>query len=313
MSPPPAPKWPSRAAQANRLSTVLASFAESRRPLPGVASEAARTTLVMQMVASIRRLEYTEILLKRSIDLARADPGNGHFDPERAAILHMQAGRIDEAAWLVFLATHFGKHPRHGWRMLQDVYSGLGTRPWTWERVSRSPAAFRVWLTKHNRKIGGSFGNHRKYESINGDRPGGTGAVVESYVAWVGPTRSHRQRFADLIRESGNDPNAIFEHFYRAMVVARFGRLGKFDFLCMLGRIGLAPILPGRAYLKGATGPLRGARLLFGGDPEAQLQEPFLEALLIDLDGDLQVGMQVIEDSLCNWQKSPTSFIHFKG
>ena len=308
-----APRWPSRAALANRLSAALVSFAASRRPLPGVASTPARETLAMQMVASVRRIEHTEVVLKRPIDPARADPASDLFDPERAAILHMRSGRTDEAIWLVFLAIHFGKHPRHGWRMVRDVYSGLGGTPWTWDRVSGSPVAFRAWLAANGDRIGGSFGNHRKYESNNGDRPSGTGAVVASYVAWIGPTRSHARHFAGLVREGGNDPNAIFEHFYRCMAVARFGRLGKFDFLCLLGRLGLAPIAPGRAYLKGATGPLRGARLLFGGDAEAPLREPVLEDLLVELDGDLQVGMQVMEDSLCNWQKSPTKFIHFKG
>lgn len=313
MSPSFAPKWPSRASLASRLSVALASFAASRRALPGVASVAAKQALVMQMVASIRRLEYTEIILNRPIDPARADPASVLFDPERAAILHMRAGRTDEAIWLVFLATHFGKHPRHGWRMLQDVYSGLGYAPWTWDAICQSPEAFKAWLSDHANTVGGGFGSHRKYESINGDRPSGTGAVVESYVRWIGPACSHQQRFADLVRSGGNDPNSIFEHFYRSMTVARFGRLGRFDFLCMIGRLGLVPISPGRAYLKGATGPLRGGRLLFGGDPEAPLLEAYLEDLLIELDGDLEVGMQVIEDSLCNWQKSPDEFIHFKG
>lgn len=288
------------------------SFA-TRKPLPGIATVAARETLVRQMVASVRRLEYTEIFLKRPIDPGRADPACDMFDPERAAILHMRAGRTDEAVWLIFLATHFGKHPRHGWRLLRDVYSGLGSSLWTWERVSTSPPSFRAWLAEHGGDVGGSFGNHRKYESINGDRPSGTGAVIESYVAWIGPTRSHQARFAELVRQGGNDPEVIFGHFYESMAVARFGRLARFDFLCMLGRLGLAPISPGKAYLKGATGPLRGARLLVGGDPVALLRESCLEDLLVELDGDLQIGMQVMEDSLCNWQKSPTSFVHFKG
>ncbi len=312
MSTPP-PLWPSRAALATRLSSTLMSFPAKRAPLPGIATAAARESLVMQMVASVRRLEYTEILLKRPIDPGRADPASDLFDPERAAILHMRAGRMDEAVWLVFLATHFGKHPRQGWRRLRDVYSGLGASAWTWEKVSASPASFRAWLVKHGGAIGGSFGNHRKYESINGDRPSGTGAVIESYAAWVGPHRSHQIRFAELVHQGGNDPEVIFAHFYQSMRVARVGRLAKFDFLCMLGRLGLAPISPGRAYLKGATGPLRGARLLFGGSPTASLRETALEDFLIDLDADLRVGMQVMEDSLCNWQKSPTSFVHFKG
>ena len=32
-----------------------------------------------------------------------------------------------------------------------------------------------------------------------------------------------------------------------------------------------------------------------------------------DLDLRLQVGMQVFEDALCNWQKSPVHFEHFRG
>ena len=103
-----AAKWPTRAMLANRLCGSLTSFGTFRRPLPGVASDAARDTLVMQMVASIRRFDYTEILLKRPIDPARADPSSGLFDPERAAILNMRAGRTDEAIWLIFFGWCIG-------------------------------------------------------------------------------------------------------------------------------------------------------------------------------------------------------------
>ena len=306
------PEWPSRARLSAQLSAGLRAFA-CGTALPGITAADERDTLVKQMVASARRLDYTDIILKRPIDPARADPSSNLFEPEKGAILLARAGQVDEAIWLIFLSIHFGRHPRHGWRMMRDVYSGLGGNFWTWDRVSRSPTAFRAWLTTNGNRIGGAFGNHRKYESINGDRSTGTGAAVASYVAWIGPSRSHASRFADLIRLGGNDPHSIFECFYKDMQVARFGRLGKFDFLCMVGRLGLAPITPGRAHLKGATGPLRGARMLFGGRPEAPLRDDYLEHLLCRLDGVLQVGMQVLEDSLCNWQKSPTKFIHFKG
>lgn len=305
--------WPTRRKTAERLVASLRDFSAARRPLPGVACNDARETLAMQMVASLRRLDHTKIMLDRTRDPDRANPNSDMFDPERAAILHARAGRIDEAVWLVFLATHFGKHPRWGWQRVRDVYSGLGDGIWTWDRVSRSPAQFRAWLIARRSEIGGAFGNHRKYESLNGNGSKGTGAVVESYLHWVGPHRSQAHRFAELVQAGGNHPHAIFDHFYNEMVVARFGRLGKFDFLSMLGRLNLAPIVPGSAYLHGATGPLRGARLLFGGDPEARLGEAVLEEWLQELDSVLQVGMQVVEDSLCNWQKSPKCFVHFRG
>jgi alpha-glutamyl/putrescinyl thymine pyrophosphorylase-like protein len=218
--------------------------------------------------------------------------------------------QIDEAFWLIFLATHFGKHPKHGWRRLQDVYSGLGSGTWTWQRTSANPAAFRSWLQKHGANVGGGFSNHRKYESLRTDSTKGTAAVVQSYIDWVGPSRSHAQRIGELVRAGGNHPQSIFDRVYNDMKVLRFGRLGKFDFLALVGRLDLAPISPGSAYLKGATGPLKGARLLFGS---ASTPESVLEDWLRDLDTKLGVGMQVMEDALCNWQKSPTQFVHFRG
>lgn len=305
--------WPKRKEAAERLEAELAGFSTNQRDLPGIADSRARATLAWQMVASIRRLDYISRLRERPISPERADPRSALFDPQRAAILHARDGRVDEAFWLTFLMTHFGKHAAHGWRRLQDVYSCLGTGIWSWERVSADPNAFRAWLRDNRSRIGGGFGNHRKYESLSADSAAGTAAVIEGYIEWVGPARSHAKFVGDLVRTGGNHPHTIFDHFYRSMSVTRFGRLGKFDFLALIGRLDLAPISPGSAYLKGATGPLRGARLLFGGKPTACLSEQDLESWLQELDAKLDVGMQVLEDSLCNWQKSPERFVHFRG
>jgi len=35
--------------------------------------------------------------------------------------------------------------------------------------------------------------------------------------------------------------------------------------------------------------------------------------MLDDLDADLCVGMEVMEDALCNWQKSPLQFVYYRG
>jgi hypothetical protein len=135
--------------------------------------------------------------------------------------------------------------------------------------------------------------------------------VVESFVRQYGPSPSGV--FAAIVRSTGNDPTRIFEVAYQRSTVARFGRLAKFDFLALLGRMELAPLTPGSAYLRGATGPLRGARLLIDGNPHSKRQAGELDSILQRLDQKLQVGMQVMEDSICNWQKSPRKFIHFRG
>jgi hypothetical protein len=138
----------------------------------------------------------------------------------------------------------------------------------------------------------------------------GTGAVVESYVRWVSPPRSHEQLVAEAIKRSNGDRRASFDDLYRSMhIVVRFGRLARFDYLAMLGKLGLALIQPGSPYLKGSSGPLRGARLLFGREESSAV----LDAWIAELDEHLDVGMQVLEDALCNWQKSPDRFVPFRG
>jgi hypothetical protein len=303
--------WPTRRQRLSRLDSGLLEFSKTDTALRGIDSDEARGALAMQMIASLRRLEYTAILKKRDIDPNRADPSSDMFNPERAALFHAANGNVDEAIWLVFLSIHFGKNGKHGWRMVRDVYSGLGTGLWTWARVSRNPRSFRRWLTNHRMNIGGAFGNHRKYETLDPDSNSSTASAIESFVGSCGPSPSNY--FANLVRAAGNDPHSIFDAAYKGLNIARFGRLAKFDFLALLGRMDLAPIAPGSAYLKGATGPLRGARLLVDGDSQSRTTAVQLDEILKRLDRILDVGMQVMEDSICNWQKSPRQFVHFRG
>jgi len=303
--------WPKRAARLAQLESGLLLFSQTDTALPGVKDKVAREALATQMIASLRRLDYTAILKNRDIDQSREDPASDLFDPERAAILQLRSGNVDEAIWLVFLSIQFGKHGKHGWQRLREVYSGLGSGKWTWARVSSQPGAFRQWLKANHQNIGGAFGNHRKYETLDPASKSSSAAVIESFVALCSPSPSGY--FAALTHSTGNDPAKIFDAAYRGLEIARFGRLAKFDFLCLLGRLDLAPIKPGSAYLRGATGPLRGARLLVDGNPNSQTKADDLDVILQRLDTVLNVGMQVMEDSICNWQKSPGKFVHFRG
>jgi hypothetical protein len=303
--------WPSRTARLDEIDKALAAFSQKNFPLKGINDTSARKTLAMQMIASLRRLEYTARLKDRDVHPDGANPESPLFDPERAALFHARAGNLDEAIWLIFLSVHFGKHKRHGWRMLAEVYSGLGTGLWTWERIRADPRAFRRWLKEHHDKIGGAFGNHRKYETINPNSPSSTARVVESFVDLTSPSPSGY--FGNLAHVVGNDPKEVFDTAYNELAIERFGRLAKFDFLCLLGRLDLAPVEPGSAYLRGSTGPLKGARLLLDGNPLSSTAIDEIETILRRLDATLTIGMQAMEDSLCNWQKNPREFIHFRG
>lgn len=301
---------------ASKFEQALIGFRYNGKPLPGLATPNNVAALVAQLVESEHRVRYVSRIADRPISPRRSDPKDNLFDPLRAAILHMRAGRADEAFWLVFLFVHFGKNLKHGYGLLRAIYGAFDEQfIWTWEKYSKNPDDFSLWfhdrlprieLVRNRLK----FGNHRKYESIYHIE-----RVFESYLSWVGPECSHLKKLDRFISKVGDDSKRIFDDMYCSMCdgVFRFGRTATFDYLTMLGKIGLARIEAPMAYLEKATGPARGVRLLFGGNPTFNIPAKNLDDLAIELGGVLGVGMQVIEDSLCNWQKSPEKFIAFRG
>lgn len=299
-----------------RLAASLLSFDREKRPLSGIRNSANREAFLEQLLESIHRVKFVEVLRTRNLSDRRADPNDELFDPLKAAILFQRQGNIEEAFWSVFLFVHFGKHVRAGWRYAREVYGRLGDAGrWDWASTSADPAGFRTWLDAHQddlkrEGVPHGFGNHRKRESLDAYSPNGTGAVIESYVGWVNPPRTHQELMEQALGQANGDPRAAFDHLYRSMeTVRRFGRLARFDYLTMVGKLQLAPITPGSTYMKGSTGPVRGARLLFGGHDSVAT----LDSRLVQLEAQLNVGMQVIEDALCNWQKSPDKFKPFRG
>jgi hypothetical protein len=305
--------------RAAKLIKALHQFGLQQFPLVGIDNPRSREALVEQFLESIHRVDYVARIAERNISQNRADPSTDAFDPLKAAILHQRAGRIEEAFWLVFIFVHFGKHARTGWRLARDVYGCLGGKPWTWDRISRNAEAFRTWLAAHQLTLEGrdgverKFGNHRRYLSIDAAKSAGTGSAFVTYVNWVGPTRRHATRIDQALAAAKGDARGAFHRLYKSMsAVKSFGRLARFDYLTMVGKLGLAAIEPGSAYMVGSTGPAAGARLLFG-DRNARLTNRDLDARLIELSAATGLGMQVLEDALCNWQKSPKKFVAFRG
>ena len=297
--------------QADSLDAALMAFHQNEHPLPGVLDPRVRAVLVEQLVDSVRRVRYTQLIQMRPICADRADPDTQYFDPILAAVFYHDRGDIEEALWLVFLSVHFGKHSRTGWGLTREVYRGLGGKRWSWSTVCNDLSGFQGWLSGSRQSLAQfSFGNHRKYESLG---PNGTGAVVESYVAWAGTPPSQVGTYDRYIKEASGDAELAFALLYRSLsAVHRFGRLAKFDYLAMVGKLGLAPIRPDSLHLNGATGPYAGAcRLL--GLPVSRGSRARHDELMVKLGRHLGVGPQVMEDALCNWNKSPTTYRRFRG
>lgn len=299
-----------------RLEQELLLFDQNHRPLIGIRDRIVRAVFIEQLIESIRRIEFITVLRSRDLSNKRMDPETELFDPLRAAILCQRGGDLEEAFWLVFLFVHFGKHPRSGWKYVRDIYGRLGRGGrWNWSNTSGNPSGFRAWLDAHQgdlKPLGvpHGFGNHRKRESLDAFSSNGTGAVVESYIGWIQSQRTHEELVQRALQVANGDPRLAFDHLYNSMdAVMRFGRLARFDYLTMVGKLELAPIAPGSTYLRGSTGPLTGANLLFGGEHSVDR----LDTWLVELGDALDIGMQALEDALCNWQKSPRAFKPFRG
>ena len=309
---------PSDANAAASLSEQLDHFAVEVRELSGIEDLAVKAVLIEQILESIRRVRYVSVIRTRDISPLRAAPNSDLFDPLKGAVHFERLGEIEEAFWMVFLFVHFGRNKNTDWRLARDIYGGLGgALQWSWALVSANPVNFRDWLNDHQAILRGGdgvarrFGNHRKYQSLDARSPTGTGAAVETYVHWVRAGGGHLELFSRAQREHDGAPRLAFDYLYQSMnAVASFGRTARFDYLTMVGKLQLANIEPGSTYMNGATGPLDGGRLLFGND-HMPLRE--VDTLLVELDRYLDVGMQVLEDSLCNWQKNPNEFRAFRG
>lgn len=304
--------------EARRIASVLQELHQGSGLLPGVAGSDERWCLACQIVDSLRRIRFAHFLRDKNHSSACAVPYSGCFDPLKAAVLANRRGDLDEAWWLVFLATHFGKHAVDKWQLVEAVYGALNEREegWTWAEAFNDQRGFLAWLRTESMRLKQfRFSNHRKYESLDPTKKVHVGNVVKSYFEWVGRSGKHSDLLVSAHRAVGQHPGEAFNHLYMSMSqVRRFGRLGRFDFLTMIGKLGIAPIEPNSAYLwHNATGPLKGARLLFDGNKLGASSPDKLDQLFLDMDKDLKVGMQVLEDATCNWQKSPRKYLRFRG
>jgi len=297
------------------FSNCLSTFPKVALPLVGLTNGERKFVLIAQLIDSLRRTEYLRVVSIRAKSSSLHTPYSGSFDPfGGAAVLH-KAGRTDDAYWLIYLATHFGKHKDDGWNLTEDFYGRFGQEGvWDWNAASQEPLAISRWLdvvypdvTRAGRSR--RFGNHRKFETLK-PGPKGTGHALETYICWIAQYGSHQALITHAHNSVGQNPKEVYAYLYKELDrVVKLGRLGKFDLLCNLSNLQVAPISPDQAYIAESTGPKAGAKALFG----QELGIGNLENACAKLAEHLEVSPQVIEDALCNWQKSPERYVYFRG
>lgn len=273
------------------------------------------TAFANHLVASERQAQYLTALAKRTLvtptywSTQRANPNSAFFDPVKA-ILYWQNFDIAESLWLAFLLIHVGDSPhlqlqdncQSQWQYLRLLYGNFSgadqpNKPLlSWATMTVNPQVVVEWVREcQSNQISFKFGKHRKYESIK-QLP----QVVDSYGHWLADiggvaNLTNRAMQQDLSNEQR------FAHWYKTLNIYRFGRLAKFEFLSLLGYLKVLPIKADHCYLTKATGPKRGAKLLFGH----YITDLQLERLAVQTAEAIGVDYAVFEAALCHWQASP--------
>lgn len=257
--------------------------------------------LAMQLIASMKRISYFQVLSNRDINYRRTDPQDPIFDPVRA-ILYLKDRNYDEACWLTFLLVYTAENYQSNWNFMRQLYGGVN-ETLTWD-VARNnshifPRLADMLSTSQQRP---KFGNHRKYEFFNR-----LPKVFDSYIDMVKAHNGHEK----LFRQTNlNNEKEHFKWLFSTVEnnICSFGRLSTFDYLSMMYKTGLANIEADCCYIVGSTGPKDGAKLLFGIFSDNQL-----DSYAMGLADYLEIGYQEMEDALCNWQKSPSIFHPYTG
>ncbi len=272
------------------------------RELPGLRLKSARERFLRHLIRSLARLR----VLRTGRFSGSTDPADEDFDAYAAILTLWKSEEREEAIWVTFLATCFGRlSGKDSWKTLRCIYGQFGkSNRWRWVEICKDLAGFRRWIQDHREQvICLRFGNHRKYETHDPRKRGkSTVDIIESYVLWV---REQGQGLQTAIFERATKGAAAedsFDELYRGIRVTRFGRTAKFDWLCLIGDLGLYPMAPGRCYLEESSGPLKGACLAFQ-PPGRSLPIEQLEREAVQLSHSLQVPIEAMEDTLCNWQK----------
>lgn len=278
------------------IGTRLTKF-QKANDLPGLKMEESRARFIEEVWKSQKKFRALSMLkLSNSADLYEKE-----FDPVKTIMKLFKEGHLDEAVWLSFLTTHFGLDAKN---TIGQFYRKFGEGLWNWESIYENANSIRNWLISNEKGFKPlRFGNHRKFETKDPNNPNGTPAVIQSFVEWVQKTGDGRPYQALCVVSQANTPEERFDRLYRGISLIRFGRTAKFDFLCLLGNLGILKISPPHCYLDESTGPKGGALLMVEGKIKGRVTAN-IEEIIRRLWLTLGIPVEVMEDALCNWQKA---------
>jgi len=262
------------------------------------------SVLARQSYDSIRRIGIYKTYKIRAIEGAKKELS--FFHTSNPFILAQRTDlSVENKIWVIYLATYFGKSNASGWDLFDRAAFDQNKSFIKFEQINSDPEKYFYYLESFDFFEGSKFSNHRKY-------------TKKALLGRKGLFRSMTY-FFDNIREYCNNEEIEFHDMYkRAAKIPNFGRLASFDFTSSLVKCGLKIAEPKSMYAGNSTGPLQALALLLrltGSEVTLQAKKELSYNLVewFNEHSDIFMVGQVLEDSICNWQKNPERYIRYTG
>lgn len=262
-------------------------------------------TLALQTLDSIKRIQIYESYRERAQN-ADNDSLSYYHTYIPFILTQRKTISLENKIWFLYLATYFGKSRKSKWDLFRRASFDSNNELLSVEGILSNRKNYFDYLKSIDFFKDADFSNHRKF--IAKRLEGNKGFINSSnYVL----DNLSKFLFTSFV--------SFDEVYCRSHKIPNFGRMAAFDFTSSLCKCELKVKEPESMYLKNSTGPLVGLgyflkmangknitkanKVKFGNE----LLEWFLK------NSDIFMVAQVLEDSICNWQKSPKSYMRYFG
>ena len=261
--------------------------------------------LTLQTIDSVKRIEIYELYESRA---KKADESNlSYFHSSNPFTLAQRTSlSLKNRLWYIYLATYFGKSNKSGWTLFMRTSFRHDSTLIGLEEIIDSRDSYYSYLDSIDLFKDTSYSNHRKYtkKSLHGRK----GLICSM------------DYFLDNIDIFCHEDFQDFDTIYRnALNIPNFGRMAAFDFTSSLSKCKLNVNEPTQMYHEQSTGPLQALEeilvLANCKDISKTTKVDFGNRLLSWFVENSEIFFiaQVLEDAICNWQKSSKKYIRYFG
>tara|TARA_R110002051_G_scaffold259691_1_gene319485 strand:+ start:52 stop:921 length:870 start_codon:yes stop_codon:yes gene_type:complete len=260
--------------------------------------------LAKQTSDSIRRIEIYEAYNKRAIQAVEVKQEFWHTS--NPFVLAQRSDlSLHNRLWIIYVATYFGKSNKSKWILFDRATFNKKKSILLFDEIKLDLNKYFKYLSSFDFFENCNYSNHRKFTPKN---------LLENNGVF-----KSMEYFANNIDKYSSVEKMDFHTMYKlSQKIPNFGRLAGFDFSSSLVKCGFNIEEPKSMYAEHSTGPLDAIGLILKltkNSASTTSRKKLCTDLMqwfLDNSNIFMVG-QVLEDSICNWQKNTVNYIRYSG